>query len=82
MPHVVAAGSGFRQYTDGIAEFDVEAATVARLIAELDRRFPGFGDHVARRMAIAIDGEIHQDADDTPLEAGAEIYLMPRIGGG
>ena len=82
MPHVVAAGSGFRQYTDGAAEFDVEAATVRRLIAELDRRFPGFGAHVSRRMAIAIDGEIHQDADDAPLTADSEVYLIPRIGGG
>jgi len=82
MPHVVAAGSGYLQYTNGISEFDVEAPTVRRLIAELDRLYPGFGDHVARRMAIAIDGEIHQDADDAPIAPGAEVYLIPRIGGG
>jgi len=79
---VVAAGSGYLQYTDGASDFDVEANTVRRLIAELDRRFPGLGDHVSRRMAIAIDGEIHQDADDAPLAADSEVYLIPRIGGG
>jgi sulfur-carrier protein len=82
VPHVVAAGVEYRQYTNGLSEFDVEAVTVRRLIAELDRRYPGFGAHVSRRMAIAIDGEIHQDADDAPLKADSEVYLIPRIGGG
>jgi molybdopterin converting factor small subunit len=82
MAHVAAAGSGYLQYTDGLTEFDVEATTVRRLIAELERRFPGLGDHIARRMAIAIDGEIHQDADDAPIGPGSEVYLIPRIGGG
>jgi molybdopterin converting factor small subunit len=82
MPRVVAAGSEYRRYTGGVSEFDVDAGTVRRLIAELDRRFPGLGEHVARRMAIAIDGEIHQDAEDAPLRADSEVYLIPRIGGG
>ena len=82
MAHVVAACSTCRQFTGGATEFDVEAPSVRRLIAELDSRFPGFGDHIARRMAIAIDGEIHQDADGAPLKPDSEIYLIPRIGGG
>ncbi|MGI8840915.1 MAG: MoaD/ThiS family protein [Caulobacteraceae bacterium] len=82
MIHVIAAGSGFRRFTGGAAAFDVEALTVGRMIAELDARFPGFGDHIAGRMAIAIDGEIHQDADGAPLAPGSDIYLVPRIGGG
>ena len=82
MVHIVAAGSGCRRYTGGAVEFDVEADTVRRMIAEIDARFPGFGDHIARRMAIAIDGEIHQDADAAPLTADSEVYLIPRIGGG
>ena len=82
MVHVVAADSACRQYTNGMAEFDVEATTVRRLIAALEARHPGLGDHIVRRMAIAIDGEIHQDADDTPLAPASEVYLIPRIGGG
>jgi sulfur-carrier protein len=82
MVHVVAADSVCRQYTNGVAEFEVEATTVRRLIGQLEARYPGLGDHVSRRMAIAIDGEIHQDADDTALSAASEVYLIPRIGGG
>ncbi len=63
-------------------EFDVEADSVRRMIGELDRRFPGLGEHIERRMAIAIDGEIHQDAHGARLAADSEVYLIPRIGGG
>ena len=82
MPHIVAASSCVHPFTDGLREFDVDADTVRRLIAELDRRFPGLGDHIGRRMAIAIDGEIFQDADGVALKPTSEVYLIPRIGGG
>ena len=52
------------------------------LIRRLDERFPGLGEFVDRRMALAIDGEIHQDAWFSPIRADSEIYLIPKIGGG
>ena len=82
MPHVVAACSSCRAFTGDVTTFEVEAVTVRELIRELDRRYPGFGDHIERRMAIAIDGEIHQDALFALLMAGSEVVLIPRIGGG
>jgi molybdopterin converting factor small subunit len=82
MPRIVAVGSAARAFTRGAAEIDVEAASVAAMVAALDRLFPGFGDHIDRRMAIAIDGEIHQDASGAPLRPESEVYLFPRIGGG
>ncbi len=81
MVHVIAP-SDCHQFTGGLTEFDVEADTVRRLISELEARFPGLGDYVDRRMAIAIDGEIHQDAWFSPIRANSEIYLIPKIGGG
>lgn len=82
MPHVVAACSSCHPFTDGLTEFDIEADNLRRLIAAIDLRFPGLGAHIDRRMAIAIDGEIHQDAGATPLSPASEVYLIPRIGGG
>ena len=82
MAHVVLAGAGGREFTGGVAEFEIAADTVRRLILELETRFPGFGDFVERRMAIAIDGEIHQDAWGSPLRPNSEVYLIPKIGGG
>jgi len=82
MPHVVTACADCRQFTGGTTDFDVQATSVRHMIAELDARYPGLGDHIERRMAIAIDGEIFQDAHAAPLEPDSEVYLIPRIGGG
>ena len=82
MPRVVVAGGDCARFTGGTTVFDVEASTVRRLIAELDARYPGFGEYIDRRMAISVDGEIHQDAGQVPLTPRSEIYLFPRIGGG
>lgn len=82
MPRVILAGSASRRFTGGQTEIEVEADTVRRLILELDRRFPGLGRQVEESMAIAIDGEIYQDAYLAPLRAESEICLIPRIAGG
>jgi molybdopterin converting factor small subunit len=82
MAHVVTACAECRVLAGGAHEFDVSADTVRRMILELDARFPGLGEHIDRRMAIAIDGEIHQDAYAAPLAPDSEVYLIPRIGGG
>ncbi len=71
-----------RTLAGGLTSVEVEAHTVRAMIEALDRRFPGMGETVARRAAIAIDGEIHQDALFEPLGPEAEVYLIPRIGGG
>jgi molybdopterin synthase sulfur carrier subunit len=60
----------------------VEANNLGRLILELDQRFPGLGHQIDERMAVAIDGEIYQDAYLVPLRPESEIYLIPKIGGG
>ncbi len=82
MAHVVCASQEARAFTQGLDGFDVQARDVRGLIAELERRFPGLGAHVERRMAIAIDGEIHQDALAAPLAPDSEVVLIPRIAGG
>ena len=82
MPRVVIAGLAARRFTGGQAEVEVEADTVRRMIAELDRRFPGFGRQIDEGMAVSIDGEIFQDAYQAELKPGSEIVLIPKIGGG
>lgn len=82
MPHVVVADSNFRAVVGGLAELDVEADSVRRLIEAIDSRFPGAGAYIDKRMAVAVDGEIHQDAGPVALTADSEVYLIPRIGGG
>jgi molybdopterin synthase sulfur carrier subunit len=83
MPRVVlAAGSSARRLTGGETEFEVDATNVRRMILELDRRFPGLGHQIEEAMAVAIDGEIHQDDFLAPLKPDSEVYLIPKIAGG
>ncbi len=83
MPKVVlASGGSCHQFTGGRTEFEVEATTFRRLILELDQKFPGLGSQVEEGMAIAIDGEIFQDAYGVVLKPESEIVLIPKIGGG
>ena len=82
MPRVVLAGMAARKFTGGLTEFEVEANTVRRMIAELDRRYPGLGHQIDEGMAVAINGEIYQDAYMAPLEPDSEVVLIPKIGGG
>src|SRR5215472_992138 len=58
------------------------ATNVPGLILDLDRCFPGLGHQIDEGMALAIDGEIYQDAYLAPLAPDSEIYLVPKIGGG
>ncbi len=83
MPKVIlSSGSASLALTGGITEFEVEATNFRRLIIELDKRFPGLGTQVEESMAVAIDGEIFQDAYGAELRSDSEIVLIPKIGGG
>jgi molybdopterin converting factor small subunit len=82
MPHVLAMGGDVARFTGGASEFEVTALSVGAMIRELDERWPGLGEYVERRMAIAIDGEIFQDADGAVFRDRSEVCLIPKIGGG
>ena len=83
MPKVIlASGGSCHQFTGGKTEFDVEATTFRQLVRELEKKYPGLGNQVEESMAVAIDGEIFQDAYHAELKPGSEIVLIPKIGGG
>ena len=82
MPRVHFSARSARRFTGGLTELEMEANTFRRMVLELDRRFPGLGRQIEESMAVAIDGEIFQDAYLAQLNPGSEIYLIPKIGGG
>ena len=82
MPKVVISGTSCQRFTGGKTELEVAATNFRRLVVELEQRFPGLGKQVEEGMAIAIDGEIYQDAYAAVLKPDSEIYLIPKIGGG
>lgn len=82
MVRVVSISERVRAFTGGRGAFEVEAANVRKLISELDRLYPGLGEHVDANMAIAVDGEITQDDHGVSLEGAEEVVLIPKISGG
>jgi sulfur-carrier protein len=82
MPKVILSGTSCQRFTGGRTELEVAATNFRRLVLELEQRFPGLGKQVEDSMAVAIDGEIYQDAYAAQLKPDSEIYLIPKIAGG
>ena len=65
----------------------VSAASVREMVDALDADWPGMGDRIVdstpairRHMNVFVDGE--RAALDTPLRAGAEVFVLTAISGG
>jgi molybdopterin converting factor small subunit len=81
MAHVTLTGN-LRQFTGGVAELEVEAASVRQLFDRLRSRFPALAPHLEGGPAVAIDGQIYQDALFQEIGAGSEVHILPQIAGG
>ena len=83
MAHVHFA-SGQRSLTGGVAELEVEAATVRELLNKLEDLFPGIRAHLDEisATAVAIDGDIIPDAMYEPVPPNAEIHFVTPLAGG
>ncbi len=78
----VHLASSLRDLTDGVAEVEVDAATVRRLIKQLDERFPGMGERLSEGVSVSINGEIMPDALYEDIPDGAEVHFLPTLSGG
>ena len=81
MAHVVLVGN-LGQLTGGVAEFDLSATTVRQLYQQLTELYPALGRHLDDGIAVAIDGQIFQDALFEPIGPDSEVFLLPQIAGG
>ena len=77
-----------RGYTSGRAEVAASGATLAELLADLDRQFPGFRFRVideqdrVRRHIILFVGAERQDDLAAPLPPGADVQIVGALSGG
>ena len=65
----------------GAESVEIDARRVADLLRALYEQFPrlaGQLDHAA----VAIDGDIHNDARFLPLEPTSEVHFMGQVSGG
>ena len=80
-----------RKYTAGAEVVQAEGATLAALVADLDKRHPGIRDRICdengavrRFVNIFINGEDIRFLQhlDTAVKADDEISVVPAIAGG
>ena len=81
MAHVTLTGN-LRQLTGGVADLDVEADTVRQLFARLGEKYPALSPHLEQGLAVAIDGQIYQDALFQEIRADSDVHILPQIAGG
>jgi molybdopterin converting factor small subunit len=78
---VVLVGN-LAQLTGGVAEFQLSATSVKQLFEQLVELHPLLERHLEEGIAVAIDGQIYQDALFQPIGHDSEVFLLPQIAGG
>ena len=81
MAHVILSGT-LKQLAGGLSEIEIAASDVRQLLRALGERLPQLAPHLESGYAIAIDGEIFQDAWFAPIRPDSEVHLVPAIRGG
>ena len=76
--------SNQRRLTGGVAQVEVEAASVRELLRKLEEMFPGIRAHLDQTSAtaVAIDGDIIPDPVYEPVPPGAEVHFITPLAGG
>ena len=77
-----------RSYTGELNKVDATGATLAALLADLDRRYPGIRfrmideqDAIRRHVRIFVNGEQVRTLN-VPLRASDEIIILQALSGG
>jgi sulfur-carrier protein len=81
MARVVLVGN-LAQLTGGVAEWELPATSVKQLFQQLTEMHPAIGPHLEQGVAVAIDGQIYQDALLEPIGPDSEVFVLPQIAGG
>ncbi len=84
----VSIPTPLRSYTEQAAEVEAAGGTVAELLADLDRRYPGIRfrmideqDGIRQHVKIFINRE-RIAALEEPLEPGDEVQILQALSGG
>jgi molybdopterin converting factor small subunit len=80
--HAELLARGLTQCTGGERECELDADNIRQLLRALEERYPSLEPHLKDSVAVAIDGEIFQDAWLEPIPPESEVHIIPQIVGG
>ena len=88
MACTVRIASPLRSYTKGAASTEANGATVADVLADLERRYPGMRfrmideqDRIRQHIRFFVNTRAATSLD-TPVAAGDEVHLICALTGG
>jgi len=78
----ISWSSSLTPLTGGETGFELAVTNVRQLFQALGERYPELRGHLDTDVAVAIDGEIYQDALLQTILSDSEVFLFPKIAGG
>lgn len=78
----ITLSSSLAPFTGDVLALELDVANVRQLFQMLGERHPELRPHLEAGIAVAIDGEIYQDALLQPIARDSEVILIPKIAGG
>ena len=84
----VHLSSHLRSYTRGESDVEAEGTTLAELMVDMDRRFPGLRfrvideqDHIRPHMNFFVGGTLVRNLA-SPIAPGSEVLIAGALSGG
>ncbi|MFM7846327.1 MAG: MoaD/ThiS family protein [Planctomycetota bacterium] len=77
-----------RVFVGGCELVEAPGGTLGAVVADVERRFPGFraricvDDQIRPGLAISIDGRFASLGLLQPVAESAEVHFLPAVGGG
>lgn len=77
-----------RDLTNGTERLNIPAQTVAEVVEELERRFPGVrarlcaGEQLAPGLQVSVDHTLTRQGLLAQLSPASEVHFLPAFGGG
>ncbi len=77
-----------RDLTGGVAELEVEGATVSEALDAVERLYPGVRDRLCRGdgllpgFQVSVDDTLTKSGLRAKLAPRSEVHFLPAIGGG
>lgn len=91
MPVTVLVPTPLQRLTNGQAEVQTQGATVAEVVENLERQFPGIKERLCdesgrlrRFVNVYLNNEDirFRQNEETPVKEGDELSIIPAIAGG